>query len=374
MPADTGALARNNFDALRLGLALLVVWSHSFALWYGSEAREPISRALGGVYNAGNLGVLGFFTISGFLILLSWLRSQGALAYLGRRVRRIYPGYLVATALCSLVIVPAFSSLPFLRLQPGEGLGLASNLLLRNYILPSDAFGGGPVNGALWSIPYEFWCYLGILALGAAGLARARPLFPAAALGAMLVRVWLDLNNRHTGGGGTIGALVSAVIGFPYFWFVVLPSFLLGASAFHYRKRLPRNAALLAGLIALLVLSAHLPLADPLRSVVTRTLLPPTLAYAIFFLAFAPGLRAHGAARYGDFSYGCYLYAFPIQQMLAWTLRGRIAFPTYLALNLACSLAAGVASWYLVERWFLRRTVRRDERRVLGEEAAIVAP
>ena len=374
VPAETAALARNNFDALRLAFALLVVWSHSFALWYGTEAGEPVSRLLGGVYNAGNLGVLGFFTISGFLILLSYTRVRSTYAYLKRRVLRIYPGYLVAITLCSLLVVPAFSSVPFGVLRPGEAVGIASNLLLRNYIVASDAFGGGPVNGALWSIPYEFWCYLGILMLGLVGLASRRPLFPAVAVAVMLVRMWLDMTGRSGGMSGRTGALVETVIGYPYFWFVVLPSFMWGATVLHYRERIPRSGRLLIVLLLAVVVSSHLPLGDPLRLVVTRTLLPPTLAYLTFYLAFAPGLRAHGAARFGDFSYGCYLYAFPIQQMLAGSLRDRIGFPLYVMLCFTLSLGAGVLSWHLVERWFLRRIERRDARKTLGGEAAIAAP
>ena len=71
VPADEATLRRNNFDAIRLSMSLLVVWSHSFALWLGSESSEPVSLLMAGTYNSGNLGVLAFFAISGFLITLS---------------------------------------------------------------------------------------------------------------------------------------------------------------------------------------------------------------------------------------------------------------------------------------------------------------
>ncbi|MFW2829317.1 acyltransferase family protein [Sphingomonas sp. ID0503] len=373
VPADRSDLRHNSFDAMRLGLALAVVWSHAFALWHGSEDGEWISLLLGGVYNAGNLGVLGFFTISGFLIARSYVSSRSVLSYLRKRVSRIYPGYLAAVLICSLVVVPAYSSRPFGMVTGEELVGLTSNLLLKNYIVSSDAFGGGPVNGSLWSIPYEFWCYLGVIALGLLGWLK-RPFVAVTIAGVvMLVRSWLDWIHVTPG-----GYWIDAVIGYPYFWFIVLPSFLLGTAVFIHGERLPRNGWLLAGGSTAAILLAHVLPRDPYAILVLRLLIPPLLAYAIFYLGFHPTCRLPHAARYGDFSYGAYLYAFPIQQMLVASLKGTIPFPAFVVLSLVLSVLAGVASWYLVEQWFLPR-VRRiqakpESSRPLEEEALLVAP
>lgn len=367
IPAAADALRSNNFDAIRLFMAMLVVWSHSFFIWSDSEDREPLSLLLGGVYNSGNLAVLAFFAISGFLIVLSFVRAASWRSFLSRRVRRIYPGYLVAVLLCSLVIVPAFSSRSVGDIRPAEWGGIASNLLLRGYILPSDAFNGGAVNGSLWSIGYEFWCYIGVMVLGVSGLLKRRWIVPALTVGVIVVRIWLDATGRRPGGGW-----IGTIIGFPYFWFNVLPPFMLGAATYLYRQHIPRDRRLLLGGIALVILCAHLPIADPWRAIVTRCAFPPVLTYGIFYLAFTDAVRMPHAARYGDFSYGAYLYAFPIQQMLATGLRGKASFTVYVLLSMAGALAAGVLSWHVVERWFLQR-VRRP-RAPLQQEAAIVAP
>lgn len=365
IPQESEALRANNFDALRLGMALLVVWSHCFALWYGTEADEWISLLLGGIYNAGNVAVLGFFTISGFLITLSYARTSSPWRYLSRRVKRIYPGYLVAITLCGLVVVPAFSSRAFLDLAPGEWLGLALNLLLRNFIPLSDAFDHGAVNGALWSIPYEFWCYLGVMALGLLGLIHRKALWVVLAVLLMVTRTLIDMDDWKPGGG-----LLAVIIGWPYLWLVVGPSFLLGAGVYQYRKVIPRSPWLLAGLLVATIVSAHL-FKHPH---VTRLLLPPTLAYATFYTAFSPLVRLHRAARFGDFSYGTYLYAYPIQQILVFTLRGHMPFVLFVPLAMLLSLFAALASWHLVERWFLRSAERKAAKHVLGDESVLVAP
>ena len=360
VPRDPDRRAANNFDALRLFFAILVVWSHSFALWYGSEEGEPLSRLMNGAYNAGNIGVLGFFSISGFLIALSYERSSSLWIYLRRRIARIHPGYLVAVTLCSLVVVPLYSSRAFLDLRAREIAGLFSNLLLRNFIIQSDAFNGGAVNGSLWSIPYEFWCYLGVMALGLSGLLRRRWVAPTLAIIVQAVRVWLDATGRHPGGG-----IVGQIVGYPYFWFMVLPSFLWGTAIWQHRDVLPRNGPALC--IAILALIAAARLSTP----VAVLLMPPVLAWGIFHIAFTDRLHLHGAARFGDFSYGTYLYAFPIQQMLRASIGGAVGFGTYVALSIALSLIGGVLSWHLVERWFVG--IRRRSR-PLDREAAIAVP
>ncbi|RYD96627.1 MAG: acyltransferase, partial [Sphingomonadales bacterium] len=132
IPIDRTAFYSNNFDFIRLMMALLVVLSHSYALALGSEAREPLSIATNGHYNSGNIGVWVFFIVSGFLIAHSWERSASLPAYLSKRVRRIYPGYLAATAVCAFVVTPTFAP-PGFALDAGEIARITgANLLLAN--------------------------------------------------------------------------------------------------------------------------------------------------------------------------------------------------------------------------------------------------
>lgn len=347
IPQEKGGMRVNNLDLFRLVFAVLVVWSHSFALWYGTEDSEWLSVVMGGEYNSGNVAVLGFFAISGFLITMSWEKRPSAAQFWRKRIGRIYPGYLVAITICSIVIVPLYSSRSFGDLSASDMVGLLSNLLLKNYIITSDAFGGGAVNGSLWSIRYEFLCYIGVAALGVAGALRHRVAYPAIALAVMAVRVWLDLTGRRPSSG-----MLTPLIGYAYFWFSVLPPFMIGGAIYLYRDRLPRSGLALAVATALVVLVANSPIAQPYRDVLTRTMFPPVFCYGIFYVAFDRRLPVIDANRFGDLSYGCYLYAFPIQQMLAHSLRGVIAFPEYVALSVALSLCAGFASYRYVERHF----------------------
>jgi peptidoglycan/LPS O-acetylase OafA/YrhL len=67
----------------------------------------------------------------------------------------------------------------------------------------------------------------------------------------------------------------------------------------------------------------------------------------------------------GDFSYGTYLYAFPIQQILVSFFT--LPFPVFLVLSLILSLFSGFLSWNLVEKWFLSSKHRGEPKgRTIG--------
>ena len=98
-PPAQAASRANNFGALRLFCAVLVILSHSFSLSDGERVAEPLS-SIYGTLSLGQVGVYGFFLISGYLIVKSAQESQSATAFLWKRLLRIYPGYTVAYLLC----------------------------------------------------------------------------------------------------------------------------------------------------------------------------------------------------------------------------------------------------------------------------------
>ena len=332
----------NNFDAIRIAMALLVVWSHSFALYLGTEADEPIALLTGGAFNAGNLGVDVFFMVSGLLITQSFERSSSRWRFMQKRVARIYPGYLVATGLCAFVLLPCYAGVHYSLATIGKTLGL--NMLLQGWFVDPNPFVHNPgqtLNGALWSIPFEFWCYLGVLAVGTLGLLRrARRVWLLLGYGVVIaLHVWCDATGRKPGGG-----FVGVIIGWPYLWMRMLPCFMAGMLVYLYREELPRSGWLAAAGVLALIGAAHW------SNLAVDVLSPFTIAYAMFYLAF--NTRVFNAARYGDFSYGTYLYAFPIQQLLIANLN--LPFPIFIATSMVLALMAGVISWHGVEKWFHR--------------------
>ena len=330
----------NHLNTIRLFMAMLVIWSHCFAIYYGTEANEPISLLLAGHYNAGNVGVRVFFIISGFLITQSFIHNPDVKLFMKKRVARIYPGFLTAAAICIVVIIPLFSTR--VEMSASDGLRIIlQNLLLRGAMPESDAFINHPVkeiNGALWSISFEFWCYIATAVLGVLGLLQRRTIIFVVYVTIVVTRIWLDLTGRQPGGG-----ILDEIIGWPYLWFSIAPCFLIGALAYLFHEKIPRSGLLLLSFMAALVISAHT------SKIACDLLFPIAAAYGTFYAAFS-ATRLPDAEKFGDFSYGTYLYGFPIQQMLR-TLD--IAFFPFILMSGLLAIAAGVASWFMIERHFV---------------------
>ena len=346
---------RNNIDALRLILALLVLLSHSYPLATGHEADEPLARLTGGQVTLGEVAVAGFFVLSGLLIAPSWERSPTAWAFVRRRVGRIYPGYLAAVAVGLLVVVPLAT--------PGLGAGQLARLAaaeagpilaLRGFTPPAETFRFNPkpgvVNGSLWSIPYEAWCYVGVMVLGATTLLRRRWAVLGLLVAAIGVSVAFGVLGLTPG-----GRLLGRIFGYPPFWARLLPYYLAGVVAHLFRDAIRPDRRLALASLAGLALAAVIPGG-------VRVALPILGTYLLIYLAYTPALRWHGAARDGDFSYGIYLYGFPIQQLIVLRLGPGLDPLALFALALVPTVLAGVLSWHLVERHFLRRArVRATE-------------
>lgn len=78
-------------------------------------------------------------------------------------------------------------------------------------------------------------------------------------------------------------------------------------------------------------------------------------------MAFSGRLRLHDISRRGDFSYGTYLYGFPIQQIVMALWGASLPFALYVPATMLLALMAGVLSWHLVEQWFLPRSRRQRD-------------
>ena len=342
----------NNFNSLRTVFAVLVILSHSFPLTRGSNATEPLSALTGGQITFGNISVWAFFVISGILITQSWQRSPKVWDFLRRRVGRIYPGFIVASLVTALFVVPiAADSATFV---PVSLKSFLLNTLRLQDLNTSPVFIHNPManvlNGSLWSVPYEFWCYLGLLALGLSRLLRQRFLLVLALVAVIGVHLYLEITGWKPG-----GAVLGQIFGYPLFWVTVLPFFLAGMIFHVYGGRsLLRRRYMIAAAVAL-VASGFVPNGF----VVT---MPTCGAYLLTALAYLPALTPINLSRFGDFSYGIYLYAFPIEQLLVQRVYGQISPWLLFAESVPLTLVVAVLSWHLVEKHFLfNRSLLRHE-------------
>lgn len=145
-----------------------------------------------------------------------------------------------------------------------------------------------------------------------------------------------------------IGA-IDRFVGDPGAWTRLATLFLSGILFYHWRERIERSAraaAICGVVLALSFAQTHL----------INIAFPICGTYLVFYVAFHRGLKLQHFGRYGDFSYGLYLYAFPIQQLLIVWFKNKLEAPPVFAVATLLTLPCAIVSWQLVERRFLRRT------------------
>lgn len=339
---------QNSYDLIRLLLAALVVYSHSFHL--GRYGKDPVEHAIHTQMVLGHLGVLGFFGLSGFLVTASLDRSSSPASFLKKRMARIFPGFWCCLAVCAFVFAPAIQMAQTGRLDgfAWSGEAGATGYVWRNALLvmwqptvggildglPTTEHG---LNGSLWSLFPEFACYLALLALGWAGVLRGnRPLLALAAL----VLAAFHWTKVAAAGGVSWPLLPPFAFGFqtPF-----LVAFAVGACLYAWREHFQPTVAatvLIGFLLAYTLRRGGFLLAGPL-------LVP-------LFVVYVGALcRCH---LHHDLSYGLYIYSFPVQQFLqaVWPQQSWL---TFLLLSFVGSFACAAASWFLVERRFLRHRI-----------------
>lgn len=333
----------NNFNLLRMIAASGVLVSHAYPITYGNGAREPLQGILEGM-SLGHACVLVFFAISGFFIARSYDRSRSWREFLQARILRLFPALLVILVVTVTIAGLFLTTAPAAQFWPEAAGYVLQNLTLfkPDYDLPG-LFASNPsgptINGSLWTLFYEVFCYTGILAAGAAGL-FARTL----ALGAVVIIV------------------VAACIMVPYVpalegtRFVRLGEFglpfAIGTGFYLWRDVIPLSGFLTLGLFCLLIAFESTPLFLPL--------LVLSLCYAAFIIGYWPHWPSKVIGRYnrlGDYSYGMYIYAFPLQQIGA--AMGLTTPLSNIAFALPTTLACAVLSWHLVEGPALKLKRRR---------------
>ena len=336
--ADAYDKGPDNFLLLRLIAAAMVLLGHSYAISGSPGTGDFIARANwgDGIYT-GSIAVDMFFAISGFLVTASFVNRSNLEKFLKSRALRILPAYYACLVLSALVLGCLFTDMPL-----GDYL---SSDATRDYMVINAQFGmdlrwalpgtfahnplPNVVNGSIWTLPSEVRMYILVAILGVLGVFRGRgraniTLLCLLAIGLLEIKGLPLLDNPAT--AHLAGMFVAGML----FWV--------------NRSHIPLSTILLAALIGMSI-------------VLNGTVLFPylfglTLTYLCFWFAYVPNL--HFFNRFGDYSYGLYLWGFPIQQAVASAIGHATKARTNFEISLPIALAIAVASWLLLEKPMLR--------------------
>ncbi len=328
---------------MRLVFASIVLLSHSTELRYGNRDQEPLTQIFHTI-SCGELGVDCFFILSGFLITASWTRDPNVLSFLTKRVFRIYPGYGVAFLISVYIVGAIGADNPSRFWHYLHPLSLLRQAALLQPPSTAPAFTDWPyplVNGALWTIQYEFACYLLVLLLGASGLLGRQRMLVLLWAAALLGFAAFRISRMHDPRTGAIddGGHILPMIRF-------LPMFLSGASLYQsdlYQYAPPRWLVAFAAITLLVGLS---------DKVTAEIAVASAGAYLLVWFGHLR-LNLYALRRLPDVSYGVYLYGWPLQKLvIASKLIQSPALVFVVCWGLA--LLAGFASWHLVEAPALR--------------------
>lgn len=351
-PRQAALRHRNNFDFIRLVAAALVVVGHGYPMT-GSEVQNAFLKSYTGLFPAGHVGLFTFFSLSGYLIAQSAEGSSSSVHFLWKRLLRILPGLAVVLLASVLVVGPLATALPLAEYfaHPDTWRYLL-NLKLYPHV-PEGLPGvfqhqpSGHVNGSLWTLAYEFTFYLATLAAFGLGLFRRRGVLLAAWLVVWVAALYWYPHAESQVRVPGLHLRAAFVLNFGLY-------FGAGTLAYLYRDRLPYRWWLAALALVLWLGVFQVPwVAAIFPPVVFFWLRFLALPYLVFYLAFLPG-RLNHFGRWGDFSYGVYIFAYPVQQTLVWALGVETPMWLLVALCFACTLPLAWLSWHFVEKPALR--------------------
>lgn len=304
----------NNFDMIRLCAALTVLYAHAYLLY------NVTSPQWLGWLNSGALGVVIFFVTSGYLITGSYLRNQDNLVKYGiARLLRIYPGLLAQYIVVILVIGALGSDLSAmdywrsLSVSAASLLGYSISNIPTTFEHVANQGYAHEMNGNLWTLLQEVRMYLII-----PFVLRFRMLTPAL----MGYGLWLlgyqggEPHNIHE-------------LGLVYCW-----AFLVGSAFYVYRDEIKIDGAV-AALCAV-------------GAVISGNAFVSILCVAYAVMWFALRARPVKIAKYGDLSYGIYIYGFPVQQLFSSWFPDNLVM--YVGGSLICTVALAAFSWKFVEK------------------------
>lgn len=328
---------KNNFDFIRFIAASMVIYSHAFPLTRGN-AGELLNDISNGAWSFGSLAVAVFFIISGFLISQSYCKKNSPIFFVEARVLRIFPGLIVVILLSVFVLGPIYTTIPLSEYFKSS---ITWTYLKSIFLYPiywnlpgvfENNFFSPSVNGSLWTIPFEVFFYGVVLFLGILGILREKKI---SLLGFLCFSILSAFQVQ-------IFPVDGHFLSFSLYSMIELGLyFFAGMTFFAYRDVivLDRHYAMmsLSFLMICILLGSYA--------------IPFSIfgGYLIMYIAFSEKVKLNSFSKHGDFSYGIYIYGFPVQQAVTASFGGAMNPYLNMAISYPVTMLFAALSWFLIE-------------------------
>ena len=336
-PSQIESERNNNFNIIRVFAAFLVIYGHMGVLT-GVAAETLFSQPVS------TIAVKIFFTISGYLVTKSFLSDTNFLRYITRRIFRIFPALIAVIVFSTLVIGAHYSTLSIAEYfsHPQTYRYLFGNILFHpEYTLPGVFTGytyPNVVNGSIWIIPGEFLMYLILPAvlvifkkLGSTKIGVI--LFMLISLISSLLYISIFSSARFVIWGNDIFQLFPLI---PYFFAGCLFTFP------EFKKILNLQFAVVLALFSMIAKTGI---------VINEILVFISLPYLVLSFALSEKPIFSEWFKKSDFSYGIFLWGFPIQQIVG-AKYAQYGLSVFILATISYLIAfiPAIVSWYFIEK------------------------
>ena len=323
---------KNNLDIIRFFAAILVAFSHSYPLVQASNDNEPLF-VFTKQTTFGGIAVAIFFIISGFLIPQSFDKSNNLKTYIKSRILRIFPGLFAALAVSAFIIGPLLTSLPISEYFSNPkvykyfiGITLLPNLSPSlPGVFEANTFGSF-VNGSLWTLKFEFLFYIVVALIGVFKLLNKKFV-----LFYFIVTLLLSLPNINSN---------------LHNLFMLGSYFSAGTLLYLFRHQIKLKRSYVIISLILVLFASKIGLFEASIALFG--------SYLVIYIGYQQKFVFSSFTKYGDISYGIYIYAFPIQQSIIAIFSSNITPFQNFIISLPIIIICSFLSWHLIKKRALK--------------------
>lgn len=340
-------ITTNNLNLLRFIAALNVTYQHTYPLVFNTGY---------GIDFFANfvMSVSLFFLISGFLITKSYIKNPSIFTYFRNRFLRIFPGLFICVLFTILIIGPLATSLPLKEYFLSKKVWdyFFNNISLNiDFILPGvfeNNMYKNAVNGSLWTIPLEIYCYLLVAFFGITHIIKKNKviisflliiLFYYLIISKFFFSLFPDSFPEIIKSNANITCITYFFIGIVFY---------LNFNKIKFNNKSGILSILIYSII--LYLDLKLNVSNSYVNIINKIIVFP---YMIFYFAFFVDLKFEFLKNFGknyDLSYGIYIYSFPISQSLIYFYNNQISFWHHFILSMLIAMIFAFLSFKFIEK------------------------